>query len=76
MMYLWGTVSYMKKIAKKMFITSLKSLKNGVGAGSGSISQRYGSGSGSAPKCHGSPTLTITRQNYFGGYHRYANKGH
>ncbi len=43
MMCLWA--SYKK-------ITSLKSLKKGVG--SGSVSQGYGSGS--ATKCYGSPT--------------------
>ncbi len=41
---------------KNIFFASLKSLKKGVGAGSGSVSQRYGS-EGSAPKCHGSPPL-------------------
>ncbi len=39
-MCLWA--SYKKKIYKKFFFASLKSLKKGVG--SGSISQRYGSG--------------------------------
>jgi hypothetical protein len=34
---------------KNIFFASLKSMKKGVGFGSGS-----------APKCHGSPTLIIT----------------
>jgi hypothetical protein len=41
-MCLW--VSYIKKWGKKVFLV-LKSLKKGVGSGSGSISQRCGSGS-------------------------------
>jgi hypothetical protein len=37
-------VSYKNKIfLKNKFFASLKSLKKGVGSGSGSISQRYGS---------------------------------
>jgi hypothetical protein len=48
-------VGKLKKIWKKIFFAFLKSMKKGVGSGSGSISQSYGSGS--APKCHGSPTL-------------------
>jgi hypothetical protein len=35
-------VSYKKKYVKQLF-ASLKSLKKGVGSGSGSFSQRYGS---------------------------------
>ncbi len=44
---------------KKLFsIASLKSMKKGVGSGSGSISQRYGSGDPDPhKKNHGSPTL-------------------
>ncbi len=38
---------------KKTFLASLKSMKKGVGFGSGS-----------APKCHGSPTLIITNLKY------------
>ncbi len=40
-MCLW--VSYKKKYGKNYFFASLKSLKKGVGSGSGFISQRYGS---------------------------------
>jgi hypothetical protein len=43
MICLW--TSYKKKIGKKYFFASLKSMKNDVefGVGSGSICQRYGS---------------------------------
>ncbi len=61
MMYLW--VSYKKKIRRKNnFLTSLKSLKKGVGSGSGSVSERYGSAD---PDPHQNvtdpPTLTVMR---------------
>jgi hypothetical protein len=43
---------------KIFFIASLKSMKKGVGSGSGYISQRYGSGDPDPhKKYHGSPTL-------------------
>jgi hypothetical protein len=46
MLCLWE--SYKKKIWKQLFcFASLKSMKKGIGSGSGSISQRYGS----SPKC-------------------------
>jgi hypothetical protein len=61
---------YISRLRKRKknnnFFAFLKSPKktvgHGVGSGaeSGSISQRYGSGS--APKCHGSPTLTLSRK--------------
>jgi hypothetical protein len=48
---MWLRVRYKKKISRKLFFASLKTLKKGVGFGIGS-----GSDSGSAPKCQ-TPTL-------------------